>query len=333
MVARLSPHPPLQVSVVIPARDAQATLTATLAGVLDQAGADAEVIVVDNGSRDATAAVAERHPGVRLVRRARGEGPGAARNAGAALARAPLLAFIDSDCRPAPGWLAAGVRALAEADLVQGRVLPDPQTPGGPLDRTLRVESDRGLYEAANLFVSAQLLAHAGGFPPGLEPGDAAPFGEDALFGWAARRAGACVTFSADALVYHAVFARGARAYLAERARLRLFPALVARVPELRDHALHRRWFLTRRSAAFDLALAGALLAAGARARGGRGTATARLAAGALATAPYARRLAEEVRAYPPPAAARLAAATVAADAIGAAALALGSVRARALVL
>src|SRR3954447_15015823 len=78
---------PADISVVIPVRDAEQTLGAALEAVAAQG---AEVIVVDNGSRDATAAVAERH-GARVIRRARGDGPGIARDAGVAAASAPLI--------------------------------------------------------------------------------------------------------------------------------------------------------------------------------------------------------------------------------------------------
>jgi glycosyltransferase involved in cell wall biosynthesis len=67
-----------------------------------------EVIVVDDGS---PVPVEIAHgdgstPAVRLLRQAR-QGPAAARNAGLGAARGDLVAFIDDDCEPAPGWLAA----------------------------------------------------------------------------------------------------------------------------------------------------------------------------------------------------------------------------------
>src|SRR4051794_20264371 len=102
----------MKVAVIVPARDAAGLLPTALDALAAQTVA-AEVIVVDNGSRDGTADVAEAHPVVtRVVRRARGEGPGAARNSGAAATDAPLLAFTDADCAPSPGWLAAGLAAL-----------------------------------------------------------------------------------------------------------------------------------------------------------------------------------------------------------------------------
>lgn len=87
----------------------------------------AEIIVVDNGSRVPPDSVIAAHPDVRFLSEAT-PGPGPARNTGVAAARAPLLAFIDADCRAAPGWLAAavaGVRAGGALGVVGGDVRID----------------------------------------------------------------------------------------------------------------------------------------------------------------------------------------------------------------
>jgi glycosyltransferase involved in cell wall biosynthesis len=107
---------PRTLSVIIPARDAAATLGACLDGVLAQADADIEVIVVDDGSLDATAAIAAGYP-VTLVRCDRPHGVAAARNRGAAVAGAPLLFFLDADVVPAPGALARALAAFDDPDL------------------------------------------------------------------------------------------------------------------------------------------------------------------------------------------------------------------------
>lgn len=65
-----------------------------------------EVLVVDNGSAEPPEALVASFPGVRLVAEPT-PGPGPARNRGVALARAPIVAFLDSDCIAEPGWLAA----------------------------------------------------------------------------------------------------------------------------------------------------------------------------------------------------------------------------------
>jgi glycosyltransferase involved in cell wall biosynthesis len=305
------------VSVVVPARDAQSTL----ARCLDALGAQtvaAEVIVVDNGSRDGTAALAEAHPAVsRVIRRERGAGPGAARNDGVGASSAPAIAFTDADCVPVPTWLDAGLAALDSCDLLQGRVDPDPAGARHPFEHTVSVTSAWGFYETANLLVRREWFDRVGGFGAGIDA-DGRPFAEDVLFGWAIRRAGGRTGFSDDALVHHAVFERGWRGFVAERARLRHFPALVRAVPELRDTFLRHRVFLTQRTLLTDSALLGV---------------ASRRRAGLLAAVPYAIDLHRRVRHWPQHPPLPLAAAFVAADVRGAAALAAGSIRDRTVVL
>lgn len=110
------------VSVVVPTRDRPAALAACLDALAAQTADGVEVVVVDDGSVDAAAvaAVAGRHPGVRLVR-GEGRGPAAARNLGARTASGALLCFTDDDCRPGPGWVAALRRRVGDgADAVIG---------------------------------------------------------------------------------------------------------------------------------------------------------------------------------------------------------------------
>jgi cellulose synthase/poly-beta-1,6-N-acetylglucosamine synthase-like glycosyltransferase len=312
------------VSVIVPARDAEATLPRALAGLAGQELDEPfEVIVVDNGSRDGTPALAEGSPAVtRVVRRRRGEGPGAARNAGVQAASGSVLAFLDADCCPAPGWLAAGVSASADADLVQGRVLPDPEARLGPFDRTLSVGAAHGLFETANLFVARALFERVGGFPAGLEGPGGAPFGEDVIFGWSALRAGARTSFCSRALAYHDVVARSAGQFIAERTRLALFPVLAAQVPELREAFFYRHFFLDRRTASFDLAMLGAAL----------GLLTRRRVVFTFA-APWLYLAAASARRWGLRRAPAVALAEASADGVGLVALARGSVVARSVVL
>jgi glycosyltransferase involved in cell wall biosynthesis len=125
-----------RVSVVIPARNAQGTLPAVLAALVPQVRtrADAEAIVVDNGSDDCTREIAASY-GVRVVNQPR-PGAAAARNAGWLAARGELVAFLDSDCIPQPGWLEELVAALdgaPSAGAVGGRI--DAAPPTGVLQR------------------------------------------------------------------------------------------------------------------------------------------------------------------------------------------------------
>jgi glycosyltransferase involved in cell wall biosynthesis len=268
-----------RVSVIVPARDAEATLPRTLAALAVQdLDEPYEVVVVDDGSVDRTAELAMAAPGPVQVVRQDPLGPAEARNRGVAESEGPALAFCDADCFPTPGWLRAGLTALESADLVQGHVLPDPGAELGPFDRTIWILFEVGLYETANLFVTRDTFDRTGGFEEWLVPEIGKALAEDVWFGWKARRLGARTAFAADALAHHAVFPRGWAEYVGERRRLRYFPAMARKVPELREHFFYRRLFLTRRTAALDLALAGAV-----------GAALLHSPVPLLAAAPYAR--------------------------------------------
>jgi len=325
-----------RVSVVVSARDAASTIGDTLDGLAAQEDAgDFEVIVVDNGSNDATAEIVEKHPSApKLLRRKRGDGPGIARNEGAAAAVGDVLAFTDADCKPTPHWVAAGARAIRDADIVQGAVMPVPGEDIGPYSRTLAVVSEYGLYETANLFVRRPWFERVGGFSDWVGFSEEGwerrvkvpdrPFGEDAWFAWRARRLGARTTFSSDALVHHAVFAGGVKSFVAEQARLRHFPALVAKIPELRNVLAWRRYFLNARTAAFDLGVASLVAAAAVRSP-----------FPIVAVTPYLFALSREVARWRLPLSREIAhaAAVVAADAVGFVALVRGSIEARAPLL
>jgi hypothetical protein len=250
------------VSVIVPAWNAAATLGRTLEALARQrVDGTYEVVVVDNGSEDGTAdLLAAAPPPIRSIRREHGLA-GEARNDGVAAASGDVLAFTDADCFPEPGWLAAGLRALEGADLVQGLVRPDPTTPMGPFDRSLWVSRHDGLYQTANLFMRRSAFEAAGGFEDLRDDPLARPFGEDVWLAWRARRAGARAAFSEEAVVHHAVLPRGPVGYVRERLGADGFPMLAARVPELRDELLFARAFLSARSAAFDAALVGAAAA------------------------------------------------------------------------
>lgn len=315
----------MDVSVIVPAHDAALTIGDTLASLARQDfDGEYEVVVVDDGSRDDTGAIAAR-AGASVVRHDVALGPAAARNAGRAAARGRALAYTDADCVPAPDWLARGTAALRSADLVQGSVAPVSEP--GPFDRTLWVsEASPRLYETANLFVTPEVFDRVGGFRaftqpgPGLRPATGTEhFGEDIVFALEARRAGATFAFAQDAAVGHAVFRRGPRAFVAERRRLRYMPALVREVPELRGSFV-AGLFLSPRTAKFDLALAGVLTAA--LTRRVWPLAAALPYAGTLRRTQLWRRSAWRENA-----------ARVAADAVGCASLVEGSIAARTPVL
>jgi GT2 family glycosyltransferase len=103
------------VAVVIPNWNGAALLGPCLAAVHAQRYQDHEVVVVDNGSRDASLAVLGRFPAVRVLRLGRNRGFGAATNAGIRATSGRYVATLNNDALPGPDWLGALVTA-AEAD-------------------------------------------------------------------------------------------------------------------------------------------------------------------------------------------------------------------------
>ncbi len=239
--------------VIIPVRDRRALLGRCLAALDAQTRRDFDVVVVDDGSTDGSADLARSttvagRPVTVIDQDARGAV--AARAAAVAATDHPFLAFTDSDCEPAPGWLAAATAALDDgADLVAGPTRPARHR--HPLERSLWVD-DTGLYPTCNVAYRRSAFESAGGFDGGLDvrwglrPGERARhlgFGEDTLLAWRVRRAGA-VAWRDDMLVHHAVFPPDPVDQLSRTAQAAGFPALVAEVPELRTTFLRHRWFL-----------------------------------------------------------------------------------------
>ncbi|MDQ6780062.1 MAG: glycosyltransferase [Candidatus Eremiobacteraeota bacterium] len=105
----------LTASIVVPVYNAAATLHDCLIalGGQDMPQSDFEVIVVDDGSTDDSAALASTFP-VRVIRRPNG-GAGAARNTGWRAAQGAWIAFTDADCVPARGWLRRLVQSARAA--------------------------------------------------------------------------------------------------------------------------------------------------------------------------------------------------------------------------
>src|SRR4051794_36855063 len=134
---------PVDISVVIPTRERFEVLARTLEGLAaqDPGGVSAEVLVVDNGSRDGSLEhlreLAERWAGPFPLEVVSEETPGAAaaRNAGIARARGERVLFLGDDCRPAGPGLVAGHARAAGAAL--GRIDWDPGIEVTPVMRWL----------------------------------------------------------------------------------------------------------------------------------------------------------------------------------------------------
>jgi GT2 family glycosyltransferase len=200
--------PPL-VSVVVPTYSRPDLLRACIEAVLGQrCSFPFEVIVVDDGGAPAASQSLGELAGdarVTVVRVANG-GPARARNEGIRRARGSFVAFVDDDCAPTPGWLAAAVEAFADDGvvMVQGPVAPP--RPASPLAYHFVDTGDAPGNVTANLVVRRQALLAVGGFDLGF------PFaaGEDYDLCWRLERVGG-QRFATGARVVHALLPRSWR--------------------------------------------------------------------------------------------------------------------------
>jgi glycosyltransferase involved in cell wall biosynthesis len=202
----------LPLSVVIPARNAAATLADQLEVVVPQAEAfEGEVVVVDNCSTDATPRIVEewaaRSPAVQLVRCGR-PGVNPARNAGVRAARSDVVLLCDADDVAADGWVAAMAGALASDPLVGGAVetgrlnsafLQEVRAGGSPWSSSRLPESHSRPYAiGCNLGFRREVFDRVGGFDESFPHAGA----DEIDFCWRAQDAGYPVTFVPAALVH-----------------------------------------------------------------------------------------------------------------------------------
>jgi len=161
------------ISVVIPTHNREAMLRRALDSVFAQKFARCEVIVVNDGSSDATAAQLVKFTDTRLraIHHPRPLGAAAARNAGLALARAPVIAFLDDDDEQLPGFLTETVRAHSIAprmDLVwTGVIFHQPDGSETTLDWSRWADSPRfvnRLSGSHGVSFRTEWLRRAGGF-------------------------------------------------------------------------------------------------------------------------------------------------------------------------
>lgn len=109
------------VSIIIPTFNGNSRIGNCLDALLKQTPArEVDILVVDDGSTDDTAAVVGRYPAVRLLTQ-KNAGPAAARNNGASKAKGPIILFTDDDCVPMPDWLDAMLKPFTDSEVVAAK--------------------------------------------------------------------------------------------------------------------------------------------------------------------------------------------------------------------
>lgn len=249
------------VTVIVAVKDRRERMLRCLDALLVQDHPSFEVLVLDNDSSDGTAeAVRERARGATVPVRVEAMAGtlGQIRNRAAReFSLGELVAFTDSDCIPAPGWLRAAadkLEANPRLGVVQGRTIPqDPVVEGWPA--TIRVEHFSGRFEGCNVVYRRRALVESAGFAE-----DVGAFWDDTPAGYAVRRAGWETGFAPEAVVYHDVTYPGFWWHVARQQQHRNLALILGRYPEMRRELLLGRIFLDRRSAKFAAFLVGVSL-------------------------------------------------------------------------
>ncbi|HKX28153.1 MAG TPA: glycosyltransferase [Blastocatellia bacterium] len=196
-----------KVSVVICAYNAASTIEDNLESLTRLRYPNYEVIVIDDGSRDATGRIAARYP-FKLISVPNG-GLSAARNLGWRAATGEIIAYTDADTRVDADWLSYLVQPFLTTDAVGvggPNVVPEDdgwiaqcvaRSPGGPT-HVLHNDTEADHIPGCNMAFRRQALAEIGGFNPTYTKA-----GDDVDICWRLQERGWRLAFSPSALVWH----------------------------------------------------------------------------------------------------------------------------------
>ena len=206
-----------RVTVAVCARNAADTLAACLRSIRALDYPDYDVIVVNDGSTDATGAIARAHPGVTVIDTPPG-GLSAARNTALRAAAGEVIAYTDADVEVDPAWLTYLIQPFLRTDVAGAggpNVVPedDPwlaqcvaRAPGGPT-HVLVDERTAEHVPGCNMAYRRDALRAIGGFDPAYHAA-----GDDVDVCWRLQARGLTIGFAPSALVWHR-HRRSVRAY------------------------------------------------------------------------------------------------------------------------
>jgi len=196
-----------RISVVVCTHNGGRTLRNCLEGLGLLEYPDYEVIVVDDGSTDAAAAIAREYP-VRLIQ-TENRGLGSARNTGLEAASGEIVAYTDDDARPDPHWLQYLAWTYLHTDYaaVGGPNIPPPEdgpiaecvanAPGGPV-HVMITHRDAEHIPGCNCSFRRDKLLEVGGFDPRFRKA-----GDDVDICWRFLERGWKIGFNPGAMVWH----------------------------------------------------------------------------------------------------------------------------------
>lgn len=211
----------VSLSIVIPTFNQRELLDRCLTSVVRYAPSGAEIIVVDDGSRDGTADhVESQYPSVRLIRHDRNQGFCAAANAGWKVARGDIVELLNNDAEVTEGWTEEPLRCFEDSKL--GAVAPlvkrlpfrrlidsagDEYLSYGLARKRLegRASSDQRLVpcevfsaSASSAFYRREAMERVGGFPERF-----GAYFDDVDLGFRLRLAGFHCLFVPSSVVFH----------------------------------------------------------------------------------------------------------------------------------
>jgi GT2 family glycosyltransferase len=234
------------ISAVVCSHNGSRTIRETCEGLHEVDYPDLEVIVVDDGSSDATGDIA-REFGLHVIA-TENQGLSAARNTGWQAARGEIVAYIDDDARPDPHWL----QYLAHTFMTTGHAavggpnVPPPETgtveacvasaPGGPI-HVLMSDTEAEHIPGCNLAVRSDVLASLGGFDPRFRVA-----GDDVDLCWRMLENGWTIGYSPAALVWHRRRDTVGGYLRQQRAYGRAEALLERKWPEKYNLSGHRTW-------------------------------------------------------------------------------------------
>jgi glycosyltransferase involved in cell wall biosynthesis len=200
-------HPWPRISVVVCTYNGSRTITDCLEGLLRLEYPNFEVVVVDDGSTDDTAAIVSAY-GFRLIRTPN-RGLSSARNTGMAAATGEIVAYIDDDAYPDPHWLTYLAHAFTTTEhaAVGGPNIPPPDdgpiatcvahAPGGPA-HVLLSDTVAEHIPGCNMAFRRECLEAIGGFDVQFRTA-----GDDVDVCWRLQQRGWTLGFHAAAMVWH----------------------------------------------------------------------------------------------------------------------------------
>ena len=202
----MSNWPPF-VSVVVPVRNAERTLTDCIRSLLrlEYPPSRQEILIVDNGSTDASARLIRDFPVIYLSEPRRG--PSHARNAGIQRSQGDIVAFTDADCIVTSRWLRALIAAFEEKDIdaAAGEILPFPPHTWAeyymarrrPRWQAPALAAPNPYMVTANVAFRRKAFERIGLFDPRFRTG------QDQDFSWRFFRAGLACRYAPTAVVFH----------------------------------------------------------------------------------------------------------------------------------